>query len=304
MDLKNDNDPCREWSLMMTTQKLNILDLFSGIGGFSLGLEKTEGFKTVAFCEIDKDAQKVLRKHWPETPVFGDISKLNSFGLYERINDKIDIIAGGFPCQDISVGGRKKGFKDVNGNTTRSGLWFEYLRIIRELQPRWVIIENVGRLVGNGLEVVLGGLSESGYDAEWHTIEATHTGLPHRRERCYIIAHSRSLGLYEYFGKKRCLQTDQEWESAETYDQGKERISKSFQICPILSARDFDRFRSSNPDTGAALPDIRRVTNGIPKGLHEADRKRRIKQLGNSIVPFIAEVIGGRILAHEAVLAR
>ena len=267
---------------------MKVLDLFSGIGGFSLGLEKS-GMETIAFCEIDKDCHKVLQKHWPTVPIFKDIKTFNGI--------KADIICGGFPCQNLSVGGKKEG---LHGD--RSGLWFEYLRLIGEVKPRWVIIENVSRLVDHGLEEVLEGLSKEGYDAEWHVVEATHVGLPHRRERVYIIAHSRSIRLYERIREERHLQSDERWENTETYNKGEKRFTESFQICPILSSRDFDNFRSTNTDLGASLSDIRRVTNGIPSKPHEADRKRRIKQLGNAIVPQIAEIIGKRIMEIEQAL--
>ena len=114
-----------------------ILDLLSGIGGFSLGLESTGGFETTAFCELDKKAQLVLNKHWPDVPIYEDIKELT----YERLKaDGIipDVICGGFPCQDISVAGKRKGIK-----AERSGLWSEMFRLIRDVRPAWTIIENV-----------------------------------------------------------------------------------------------------------------------------------------------------------------
>ena len=120
---------------------MNILDLFSGIGGFSLGLERA-GMHTVAFCEIDPHARAVLHKHWPNVPVFTDVSTLSK----GDINEQIDIIAGGFPCQDISTAGRGAGLSG-----SRSGLWFEYRRLINEIRPRYAIIENVSALRRRGL---------------------------------------------------------------------------------------------------------------------------------------------------------
>ncbi len=116
---------------------LKVLDLFSGIGGFSLGLERTGGFETVAFCEIDKKARLVLKKHWPDVPIFEDVSALTG----DQINEKIDIIVGGFPCQDISVAGKGAGLAGA-----RSGLWFEFHRLIKEIRPSYVIAENVSAL--------------------------------------------------------------------------------------------------------------------------------------------------------------
>jgi len=158
---------------------MNVLDLFSGIGGFSLGLERA-GMKTIAFCEIDKKAQLVLKKHWPEVPIFEDVSKLKK----EDIDEQVDVICGGFPCQDISLAGRGEGLEGK-----RSGLWFEFHRLIKEIRPRYAIIENVSALRNRGLDEVLRGLYEIGYDAEWHCIPASAVGAPHQRDRIWIIAH-------------------------------------------------------------------------------------------------------------------
>lgn len=275
------------------SNKLKVLDLFSGLGGISHGLHMTGGFETVAFCEIDKHCHKVLQKNFPGVHIFTDIRTLTKKELGEAVStdNKIDVICGGFPCQDLSVGGKKKGL--INGE--RSKLWFEYLRLIGEIKPRWVIIENVDRLVTNGLETVLEGLSKEGYSCEWHIIQATHVGLPHRRERCYIIANSSSVGLYEHTWQERLIQANQKREIATAYSQGQECEPKSFEVCTLLSSRDFDLFRSSNPSIATALSSIHRTTNGIHTKLDEDRRKQRIKQLGNSVIPQISEVIGNKI---------
>jgi DNA (cytosine-5)-methyltransferase 1 len=181
-------------------------------------------------------------------------------------------------------------------------LWFEYLRLINEIKPRWVIIENVARLVENGLDIVLQGLSEAGYDAEWSVIEATHVGLPHRRERIYIVANLRGLRQHECHIKDGSIQTNTKWEIAQTYHKGEERKSQPLPVCPIFSSRAFDSFRDSNPGRQSALSELRRVTNGIPEGLDERRRKARVKQLGNSIVPQIVEIIGHEILIRESII--
>jgi DNA-cytosine methyltransferase len=213
---------------------LKVLDIFSGIGGFSYALDKIEHngqkvFETVAFCEIDTDCHRVLKKHWPEVPIFTDVSKVVGWkgGLFQdltemnearggkslRINfdeihvkQEIDVIVGGFPCTDISVAGKQKGLKDeelIEGlnltgmcsedaekeGRTRSGLWTEYKRIIKEVQPRFVIIENVRNLLGNGFTTVLSDLNEIGYDAEWEVISARDVGQCHLRERLWIVAY-------------------------------------------------------------------------------------------------------------------
>jgi DNA (cytosine-5)-methyltransferase 1 len=166
-------------------EPLRVLSLFAGIGGFDLGLERTGGFKTVAFCEIDKKAQQVLRKHWPEVPIYDDVTKLTAERLAAD-GIAVDVICGGFPCQDISLAGRGAG---IEGE--RSGLWSDYSRLIGELLPHYVIVENVSALLGRGLDRVLGDLAEVGYDADWHCIPASAVGAPHRRDRVWIVAYPR-----------------------------------------------------------------------------------------------------------------
>lgn len=150
------------------------IDLFSGIGGFTLGLAPLT--TTVQFVEIDKRCQKVLAKHFPDTPIHEDITTFKGFPC--------DIITGGFPCQDISVAGTRKGLSGA-----RSGLWSEFNRVIKESNPKYVIVENSPNLRNLGLEVVLKDLWKSGYDAEWYCLEAGQFGAAHVRERLIIIAY-------------------------------------------------------------------------------------------------------------------
>src|SRR4051812_44846123 len=121
---------------------LRTLDLFSGIGGFSRGLERTGGFQTVAFCEIEPFCRRVLAKHWPDVPCYEDIKTLTADRLLDDGLVPVDVICGGFPCQDISVAGKGAG---IDGE--RSGLWSEYARLIGEIQPRFIIVENVSALL-------------------------------------------------------------------------------------------------------------------------------------------------------------
>ena len=163
---------------------MNVLDLFSGIGGFSLGLERA-GMRTVAFCEIEPFQRAILKKHWPSP-----VPKMSERLTADRLRaDGIapDIICGGFPCQDISVAGKGAGIEGA-----RSGLWSEYARIISEVRPRYVIVENVAALLGRGLERVLGDLAALGFSSVWHCIPASAVGAPHRRDRVWIVAHTRS----------------------------------------------------------------------------------------------------------------
>lgn len=172
---------------------MRVLDLFSGIGGFSLGLERA-GMKTVAFCEIDEYARKVLKKHWPDVPIDRDITKRDFF------SGEADVICGGFPCQDISDAGKRTGLAGQ-----RSGLWRELVRAIRLVRPLYALVENVAALLGRGMATVLGDLAAIGYDAEWHCIPASAVGAPHPRDRIWIVAHprvSRLSRIHEAGGRK------------------------------------------------------------------------------------------------------
>lgn len=161
-----------------------VLDLFSGIGGFSLGLERTGGFKTVAFCEIDRRKASELERHWPGIPCFPDVEALSGY----QVEGGADIICGGFPCQDISSAGRRAGLAGE-----RSGLWFHFSRLIGDLRPKYVIVENVPALLVRGMGDILGDLAGYGYDAEWHCVPAAALGAPHLRARVWILAYPRGL---------------------------------------------------------------------------------------------------------------
>jgi len=166
----------------------NVLDLFSGIGGFSLGLENA-GMRTAAFCEIDGFCQSVLKRHWPDTPIYDDITQLTARRLHHDKIARIDIICGGYPCQPFSVAGRQRGDNDPRH------LWPEMYRLIRELRPRWVICENVAGHVQLGLDAVLADLDAAGYSATPFVIPACAVGAPHRRDRLWIVAHAAGLRL-------------------------------------------------------------------------------------------------------------
>jgi len=271
---------------------MKVLDLFSGIGGFSLGLEKA-GFETVAFCEIDKKAHKVLAKHWPHVPIFDDVQKLNKAALDEQ-GIAVDVICGGFPCQDISLAGKGAGLEGE-----RSGLWFEYHRLIKEIRPKYAIIENVSALRARGLDQVLRSLAEIGYDAEWHCIPASAIGAPHRRDRIWIVAYPSINGWEQRFSNA---------------GRRKERIGEREKFgfrdgCEIVADADYAGLqrRSQTRDFGdvwprlqqlierrpdsigatwAVEPDVGRVAHGVPK------RVDRLKQLGNAVVPQIPYLIG------------
>jgi DNA (cytosine-5)-methyltransferase 1 len=249
---------------------VKVLDLFSGIGGFSLGLERTGGFETVAFCEIDPYCQKVLKKHWPEVPIYEDVREVTAARL---VRDGIgaDVITGGFPCQDISVAGKQAG---ISGE--RSGLWSELARIISEVRPRYAILENVTALIGGDrgrwFGRVLGDLAEIGYDAEWHCIPASALGAHHHRDRVWVIAYPNSNGLERF---NNCRNNEQ---TSGTVFKGGE------------VARASDAHRAG---IWRAEPGVDRVADGVPR------RVDRLKGLGNAVVPQIPELIGHAIISYE-----
>ena len=232
---------------------MNVLDLFSGIGGFSLGLERA-GMRTVAFCEIEPFCRRVLAKHWPGVPVYDDVRSLTADRLRA---DGIapDVICGGFPCQDISLAGKGAG---IDGES--SGLWSEYARIIGDVRPRYVIVENSSALTERGLGRVLGDLAALGYNAEWHCLQAADLGAPHIRDRMWIVSNASS-----------------------------ERRQPA-AIKPLFARRSAFEFYHRWP----VEPDVGRVAYGLPQQLD------RCRALGNAVVPQIPEIIGRAILAHEA----
>lgn len=227
--------------------------LFAGIGGLDLGLERA-GMTCAWQVEIDDYAQKVLTKHWPDVPKHRDVRAVGSHNL-----SAVGLICGGFPCQDISGVGKRAG---ITGN--RSGLWSEYARIICELRPRFVLVENVAALLERGMGRVLGDLAKIGYDAEWQVLSACAFGASHARERLFIIAYPQSFkGIHEL------------WESG----------------IPTVIDGNPDRASWGGEQWSEAESKIRRVDDGLSYGA------RRITALGNAVVPQIAEWIGRRIIA-------
>jgi DNA (cytosine-5)-methyltransferase 1 len=243
--------------------KLRTLDLFAGIGGFSLGLERTGGFETVAFCEIEEYPRRVLAKHWPDVPCYRDVRELTAAKLVAD-GITVDVITGGFPCQDISAAGEGAGLEGE-----RSRLFYEIARLTRELGPRYVILENVSALLGRGLDQVLGTLAEVRYDAEWHCIPASYVGAHHRRDRTWIIAHPNSKRL-----------------------EGGAQAGDSCEVGPRFQ-QFIERCANGYGPVWPTEPDVGRVANGIP------DRTHRLKALGNAVVPQIPELIARAILEAE-----
>jgi DNA (cytosine-5)-methyltransferase 1 len=160
---------------------LTVGSLFTGIGGFDLGLEYA-GMKVRWQCEIDPYCRRVLAKHWPNVPCFEDITTLDT----KELGD-VDLICGGFPCQDISRAGRRAGLDGA-----KSGLWSEFRRVVGDVLPLYVLVENSTSITRHGLDRVLGDLHSLGYDAEWDCLPAAAFGAPHIRDRLYLLAYARS----------------------------------------------------------------------------------------------------------------
>ena len=261
--------------------KLRVLDLFSGIGGFSLGLERTGGFETVAFCEIEPFPRRVLAKHWPKVPCYHDVRTLTAARL-SADGIAVDVITGGFPCQDISCAGKQAGM----GEGTRSGLWSEIVRLIGELRPGYVIVENVAALLagpsgkpGGWFSRVLGDLAECGYDAEWRNIPAWLVGLPHARERVWLVAYpkqKRRPGILPYFTSERAAQV-----------YGKNKASIALDTSRRLDARAAGKLDGK--------PGFFDGTYGL------SNRVGGLAAAGNAVIPQIPELIGRAILAAEMV---
>ena len=229
--------------------------LFAGIGGIDLGLERA-GMHCAWQVEIDDYATRVLTKHWPDVPKYRDVRDVGAHNL-----SAVDLIAGGFPCQDVSDGGSKSG---MDGQ--RSGpMWREFARIIRELRPHYVLVENVTALLGRGVSIVFGDLAALGYDIEWHCLPAAALGAPHRRDRVFIVAYPKGV---------RCVG---------------QRAAKALQ-----NKRALELTRRSGGPAGfwAAEPNVGRVAYGV------SCRMDRLERLGNAVLPQAAEFIGRLIIEH------
>ena len=235
--------------------------LFAGIGGLDLGLERA-GMKCRWQVEIEPFARRVLNKHWPDVRQWDDVRTWP-----QPDTEPVDLIAGGFPCQDISVAGNGAG---IDGE--RSGLFFELMRIVRVLRPRIVLLENVPALLDRGMGRVLRALAEGGYDAEWECLPASCFGAYHNRDRLFILAHREGAEV-EVFSKSR-----DEWRT-----QFQSRRLRSHFECE--KARRGQSFESE--------PELARMVDVISSQL---DVGARCRGLGNAVVPQVGEWIGRRIM--------
>lgn len=239
--------------------------LFSGIGGFELGLERAIPAETIWQVEQDKFCQSILKKHWPKAKIYDDVRNITKDNV-----EPVDILCGGFPCQDISIAGKTRGLKGE-----KSGLWWEMWRIISELRPRIIVLENVSNILRLGGREVVGSLAQIGYDAEWTTLRASDFGAPHRRERWFCVAYPNS----EFLDNDKSM----EW---------KKRGQKTSSTRKMDAFNKISRKRTSNNprwEENVHPPQFCHVDDGIP------NRVARLKALGNAIVPQCSQWIGEQI---------
>ncbi len=265
--------------------------LFAGIGGMDLGLERA-GMECAWQVEIDDYCQRVLTKHWPDVPKFGDIRDCGKDNL-----EPVDLICGGFPCQDISYAGKGAGIAEG----TRSGLWSEYHRIICELRPRYVLVENMAALLVRGIDRVLGDLAAGGYDAEWDCIPASAVGAPHRRDRVFVIAYPNKQGesqpgrgVSDFRG--RSGHSNQK-KTVPVADAQCRRLQGRIFGCAEPPAVEFaENCRTSLGthvgQTWQAEPREDWLDDGVPGGMAEVFSRLT----GNAVVPQGAEYIGRLIV--------
>lgn len=238
---------------------LRVIDTFSGIGGFTLAGEQLGGFKTICFVEREPFCQKILCKHWSHIPIYDDIT------TFEPEMGSADVICGGFPCQDISLAGKQAGIRQG----TRSGLFYQLLRIVCLVRPRFVVLENVAGILSNGIDVVLGELFEAGFDAEWACIPASAVGACHQRDRWWCVAYPNNTGSQGLRGELE-------------FQQSRRQVQVAWRHQPRMPESNWRRFVSK--------PVLRRGDDGI------SGRVDRLKSLGNAVVPQVAQIPLARVL--------
>lgn len=244
--------------------------LFSGIGGIEVGFDKA-GFETIWFVEKDKYAQQVIKKNWgADAVIYDDITKLDF-----KTVPKVDILTGGFPCQDISTAG-----KGIGITGSRSSLWRYYKKAIRVLRPQVAFVENVSILTGRGLDVVLGDLASIGYDAEWYCVPASAVGAPHQRDRLFVISYLQGK-------RKRDVSKEQSRDDKSDVSGGSKKVSNT-------GGTRLERTESKGSQFvehcgWISEPQVDRMADGVSL------RVDRVRCLGNSVVPQVAEIFAKAI---------
>jgi DNA (cytosine-5)-methyltransferase 1 len=302
---------------------MKVLDLFSGIGGFSLGLEAA-GMETVAFCEQDTFCQKVLAQHWRTLPIHSDITELNGY----EYRGSVELVCGGFPCQPFSVAGKQRGAEDDRA------LWPEMLRVIREVAPRWVIGENVSGIIPMELDKVLSDLEGEGYTCWTFVLPACAVDAHHRRDRVWVVAHSDSNSKSDVplnaetprqlvadskrgSGRKGIIgkygdQSDERGEAtqrrnnpegfrvngeavSDAHGSQQQRGRVSIGLQPEHSNPDISGDTRGQQTAPVWLPEpnVGRVANGVP------NRSHRLKALGNAVVPSLVAEIGRLVMRYD-----
>lgn len=270
----------------MTTMR--VLSLFSGIGAHDLGLQRA-GMKIVGQIEIDEYCQGILEKHWPQVPKWQDITSVTANDI-RRASGRIDLITGGFPCQDISVAGRQQGI--IKGK--KSGLWREMWRLIKDLQPAWVLIENVPAIRTKGIDRILSAMEMLDYSCWSFVVGAWAVGAPHQRNRVFIVANSNSQHLWKQSKpprrKDKALPRKVGKELANSTGKRCERrqlskeawLSYRFPASPNQQQHDWEQPRAIKSEMG--------------RSVDGTSRRLALKALGNANPPQILEVIGRAIL--------
>jgi DNA (cytosine-5)-methyltransferase 1 len=309
---------------------VKIGSLFSGIGGLELGLEWAGVGHTAWQVERDPFCRSVLERHWPNTQRFDDVCTVGAHNL-----EHADVICGGFPCQDLSYAGKGLGLAGE-----RSGLWYEFARIVGEMGPRFVVVENVAALITRGIGDVLGTLSNLGYDAQWRAIRASDVGAPHRRERVFIVAYARR-GSVQLIGERGIVRgatisgegdgNQREWHGdaawccgkAAGHASGKQRCGERAEPSRPGHAGGSSGNCSRRADVPKTEPSLGRDAYGLPARLDRwpagpgqtqhaweaprtcetaTNRAARLRALGNAVVPQVAEEIGKWLLEIERTL--
>jgi DNA (cytosine-5)-methyltransferase 1 len=279
------------WNLLV-----RVLDLFSGIGGFSIGLESA-GMETVAFCEQNPFCQKILAQHWPTLPIHSDITELNGY----EYRGTVELVCGGFPCQPFSVAGKQLGAEDDRA------LWPEMLRVIREVAPRWVIGENVSGIIPMELDNVLSDLEGEGYTCWTFVLPACAVGAHHRRDRVWVVAHTSGNvrgDTKSTFGRsdnksERTQNTSQVTRSSENVSHAnssqQQRGGVPIGIQPEHANPDISGDTRGQQTAPIWLPEpnVGRVANGVP------NRSHRLKALGNAVVPPLVAEIGRIVMEFD-----
>ncbi|MCL4715490.1 MAG: DNA cytosine methyltransferase [Hyphomonadaceae bacterium] len=292
---------------------LRVLDLFSGIGAYALGVERA-GMKVVAFCESEDFPRRVLRKHWPDVPIYEDVRTLDADTL-RRDGIAVDVIVGGWPCQDISPAGTGLGLDGA-----RSGLWVEVARLLGELRPQYAILENSANLLvgpaerpGEWARIVFGDLAALGRDAEWHCLPAAAFDAPHIRDRVWIVSTLADASRHAEPGQPPPAGAERQraWARSEpsplAYANGdgrrhRHRGDRSGQVVEPQSSGDAVAYANRYAPIGSAIarqerhtwepePDVGRVA---PRDAFTVDR---IHALGNCNPPIIPETIARAVIA-------